>query len=90
MLGLHVARPEVDALFEEFDTDSNDSISFRELNRVLRRDVKVESKAKEKAAATGTREEMVDLDALRKQIKLGMMSFVNVQLAGEKPDPILG
>lgn len=41
MLGLHASSDMLRHLFDEFDSDGSDAISFRELNRQLRRDIKV-------------------------------------------------
>lgn len=39
LLGLDFTREHINALFDSFDTDGSGSIHFRELNRLLRKDV---------------------------------------------------
>ena len=87
MLGLHASGDQIDALFQEFDIDGNGTISFRELNKQLRRDVKTEVKrpAKEPIAQLN----IADVDALRRSVRAGLLAFSNAQVE-EAEDPLTG
>ena len=87
LLGLPALPEQIDALFDEFDADGSSTITFRELNRQLRRDVKVEAKRgpeKPKEALA-----IADLDALRRDVRKGFLSFANTQVTLEE-DPLWG
>ena len=47
-LGLDFPKDQVDACFDSFDRDGSGTISHREFNRILRRDLKAEEEAKRK------------------------------------------
>ena len=79
--------PEFDALFNEFDTDGNDSLSFRELNRQLRR-----KDGAEKASRAATPEavvEIADMDTLRRDFRRSMLAFSNASVPVME-DPLTG
>ena len=89
MLGLHATKDAVDELFEGFDTDDSGSLSFRELNRQLRRDVKAEEKKGEKVKAAAV--DIIDVNALRQTVRQGLMSYSNFRVdVHEEVDPITG
>ena len=76
--GLHHLRP----------ADSSGALSFRELNRKLRRDVKTEAKEKKKAVEETV--EIADMRDLRKKVKSNLLQFSNVDVAREEFDPLTG
>ena len=88
MLGLHASRSEIDGLFDVFDADASGEISFRELNRQLRRDVRAERTVKVEVKSTPP--DIIDVVALRKLVKQGLMSYSNVQVHVDDIDPITG
>ena len=75
MLGLHAAKEHIDALFDLFDSDGGGSIGFRELNRLLRRDVKAEKKKEVKVLE---RIEVADVKTLRSQCAMLMLPVANL------------
>ena len=77
----------VDELFDEFDVDKGGSISFRELNRLLRRDVKAEARTRTKT--TEALVEIADVHALRRTVRQSMLGFSNVEVALVE-DPLTG
>jgi len=85
MLGLHAAREHIDALFDSFDSDGSGSIGFRELNRLLRRDVKTEGPKKE--AKVVARVEIADINKLRADCAIAMMPMANLAVSGTE-DPL--
>ena len=87
MLGMHASAESINAVFDEFDCDGNGTISFRELNRKLRRDVKAEVKKEEAKPAEAI--EIANVDSLRKQVKQRLIAFSNVDVAREI-DPLTG
>ena len=79
MLGMQDCLPiEINALFSAFDPDGSGEISFRELNRMLRRDESMNVK-KEKKVVQEVKIPIVDVMAVRKQIKaeLDQMELTN-------------
>ena len=86
MLGLHAHGDQIDDLFAEFDIDHGGTISFRELNKLLRRDVKAEVKKVVKAQEEVL--QIADVDALRRDIRHGLLSFSNTEVVVE--DPLTG
>ena len=88
MLGLHASYDDVEELFEGFDADSSGSISFRELNRQLRRDVKNERKAEKSKAEVV---DLIDVTTLRQTVRQGLMAYANFRVdVHEDVDPITG
>ena len=91
-LGLWADRSEVDELFDAFDYDRSGSITFRELNRMLRRTRRTDAEAKMRRGSP-TREEAilaVDVSSLRKQVFKKMRTEavharIAAQLRGESP-----
>jgi len=88
MLGLHASSEQLKVLFDEFDADTSGSISFRELNRKLRRDVKTEEKKEKKTVEETV--EIADLYELRRKVKTNLMAFSNVDVEQEEYDPLTG
>lgn len=78
MVGVHACYDDIEALFGEFDTDGNGTISFRELNRRLRRDVKAEGLRKKKTA--GTIVDVADVDELRRAVKQGLSGIGEITI----------
>ena len=66
IVGLHASTDAVQALFDEFDTDAGGTISFRELNRQIRRDVKTVVKPKKRQVKT---EDLLDIADLKRETK---------------------
>ena len=87
LLGLHASTAQFDELFDEFDVDKGGSISFRELNRLLRRDVKAEARTRTKT--TEALVEIADVHALRRTVRQSMLGFSNVEVALVE-DPLTG
>jgi len=85
-LGLTCPMDAVDALFDEFDLDRGGTITFRELNKQLRRDVKAEVKVRVKDAEPEV--QIADVDALRRSIKYGLLNIMNTEIFAE--DPLTG
>ena len=73
-LGLWTDSGEVDELFDSFDADGSGQISFRELNRMLRRNRETDLASKgRKKTSTGPKDglrpiELVDMGSLRKEL----------------------
>jgi len=84
MLGLHATREHIDALFDTFDSDGSGEIGFKELNRLLRRDVKAEAKKRETKVVA--RIEVADISKLRRDSALAMMPMANMTVKGAE-DP---
>uniref|UniRef100_A0A7S3BR19 EF-hand domain-containing protein n=1 Tax=Haptolina ericina TaxID=156174 RepID=A0A7S3BR19_9EUKA len=72
MLGLHAPLETVDALFDSFDLDGSGTIGFKELNRLLRRDIKAEEATNERRRASQVRMKpevvVADVVLLRRQL----------------------
>jgi len=84
LLGLHAAREHIDALFDSFDADASGSIGFRELNRMLRRDVKNEGPKKETKVAA--RVQVAEISKLRADCAMAMLPIANQVVKGTE-DP---
>jgi len=69
-LGLWAHSDEVDELFDSFDSDHSGVISFRELNRMLRRTRASDDERKSRIVKSSRDDnvEVVEMDALRKEI----------------------
>jgi hypothetical protein len=70
-LGVWSKGQEVDELFDSFDTDGSGAISFRELNRMLRRTRQTDKESKIRLAGASSPSELpnvVDLGPLRAEI----------------------
>ena len=68
MLGLDVDVSVVDSLFDEFDCDASGEITFRELNKILRRDTKkVQSKSEVKKESNAA-DLLVDISRVRHEV----------------------
>ena len=85
LLGLHVPRADVDALFDSFDADGGGTISFRELNKHLRRDVKAEKKEKKEVKVEVV--ELADIGALRAAAWEGMLGSAIGQMSADELRP---
>ena len=73
----------VDKAFLKFDADGSGTISFRELNKQLRRDVKAEARRgpeKPKEAL-----QIADVEALRRSVRTGLLTFANTEVIQEDP-----
>jgi len=68
MLGLHVDLTVVHSLFDEFDCDASGEISFRELNKILRRDTKKVASAKEVKKEPNSADLLVDISRIRREV----------------------
>ena len=86
MLGISVPRgvQGIDEMFEAFDGNGNGRITFREFNKLLRRDTKSdeERKTRNKKAA-GPDLEIVTLDSVRKEVA---RDVARLQVALEEAD----
>lgn len=78
MLGIHVAKDEIKSLFATLDADGDGIITFKEFNRLLKRETEAQAREREASESRMSHEwtpasprvEMVDLGSLRKQLKV--------------------
>jgi Ca2+-binding EF-hand superfamily protein len=84
-LGLAAHGDQIDALFAEFDLDGNGAISFRELNKTLRKDARKSRKPKAPAATI----EIADVGDLRRSVRHGLLSISNAEVFTLE-DPMTG
>ena len=70
------------ALFDTFDADGSETISFRELNKQLRRDVKVEKRAVEYKPV---QHDIADVEELRKAARQASLSYAQSEVWLEDP-----
>ena len=83
MLGLFATRGDADHLFDSFDSDGSGSITFLELNRMLRRDVRHERTTPTKLRARGGKVPIADVSKLRASVSQAMLCMC---LAPAGPD----
>ena len=76
LLGLSAPREDIDGLFDSFDLDTSGDITFREFNKLLRRDSKHGSR-KRVVAIAEEEVEIADPRAIRHELRRSLITLAD-------------